>query len=161
ITESIRNIPSTAHILGGAVVGADAESGVVDAGNRVFGYENLLVCDGAAIPANPGVNPSLTITAKAEHAMSLIPPKGGAEPRDLLRRWGPSSAGLGETLGDVVPVDDVPESVDVVGALVLVLEVVGVLPDVAAEQRHAAVGDRRVLVRRGDDGEAGGVFDQP
>ncbi len=59
------------------------ESGVVDAGNRVFGYENLLVCDGAAIPANPGVNPSLTITAKAEHAMSLIPPKEGAEPRHL------------------------------------------------------------------------------
>ena len=53
------------------------QSGVVDAGNRVFGYENLLVCDGAAIPANPGVNPSLTITAKAEHAMSLIPPKEG------------------------------------------------------------------------------------
>ncbi len=83
ITETIRNIPSTAHILGGAVVGADAESGVVDAGNRVFGYENLLVCDGAAIPANPGVNPSLTITAKAEHAMSLIPPKAGEEPRHL------------------------------------------------------------------------------
>jgi cholesterol oxidase len=83
ITESVRNIPSTAHILGGAVVGADADAGVVDAGNRVFGYENLLVCDGAAIPANPGVNPSLTITAKAEHAMSLIPPRDGAEPRPL------------------------------------------------------------------------------
>jgi cholesterol oxidase len=83
LTESIRNTPTTAHILGGAVVGADAQSGVVDASNRLFGYENLLVCDGAAIPANPGVNPSLTITAKAEHAMSLIPPKDGAEPRDL------------------------------------------------------------------------------
>ena len=56
---------------------------MVDAGNRVFGYENLLVSDGASIPANPGVNPSLTITAKAEHAMSLIPPKEGEEPRDL------------------------------------------------------------------------------
>ena len=65
------------------MVGADPQSGVVDAGNRVFGYENLLVSDGAAIPANPGVNPSLTITAKAEHAMSLIPPKEGAEPRHL------------------------------------------------------------------------------
>jgi cholesterol oxidase len=83
LTESIRNIPSTAHILGGAVVGKGPESGVVDAGNRVFGYESLLVCDGAAIPANPGVNPSLTITAKAEHAMSLIPQKEGTEPRDL------------------------------------------------------------------------------
>ncbi len=57
---------------------------MVDAGNRVFGYENLLVTDGAAIPANPGVNPSLTITAKAEHAMSLIPAKDGAEPPGLL-----------------------------------------------------------------------------
>jgi cholesterol oxidase len=75
LTESVLNIPTTAHILGGAVIGARPESGVVDAGNRVFGYRNLLVCDGAAIPANPGVNPSLTITAKAEHAMSLIPPK--------------------------------------------------------------------------------------
>ncbi len=83
LTESVRNIPSTAHILGGAVVGAGPETGVVDGSNRVFGYENLLVCDGAAIPANPGVNPSLTITAKAEHAMSLIPPKGDQQPRHL------------------------------------------------------------------------------
>ncbi|MDX6601206.1 MAG: cholesterol oxidase [Solirubrobacterales bacterium] len=83
LTESIRNIPSTAHILGGAVIGGGPESGVVDSGNRVFGYENLLICDGAAIPANPGVNPSLTITAKAEHAMSLVPPKAGEEPRHL------------------------------------------------------------------------------
>ncbi len=83
LTESIRNIPSTAHILGGAIVGAGPESGVVDRDNRVFGYENLMVCDGAAIPANPGVNPSLTITAKAEHAMSRIPPKAGEGPRHL------------------------------------------------------------------------------
>jgi cholesterol oxidase len=83
LTESIQNVPTTAHILGGAVVGADAESGVVDSGNRVFGYENLLVTDGAAMPANPGVNPSLTITAKAEHAMSRIPVKDGEEPRHL------------------------------------------------------------------------------
>jgi cholesterol oxidase len=83
LTESVGNIPSTAHILGGAVVGESPETGVVDAENRVFGYENLLVCDGAAIPANPGVNPSLTITAKAEHAMSRVPPKAGAQPRRL------------------------------------------------------------------------------
>jgi cholesterol oxidase len=68
------NIPSTAHILGGAVIGADASSGVIDSRSRVFGYENLLVCDGAAVPANVGVNPSLTITALAEHAMSHVPP---------------------------------------------------------------------------------------
>jgi cholesterol oxidase len=75
INEAIFNIPTTAHILGGAAIGADRERGVVDASNRVFGYENLMVCDGAAIPANPGVNPSLTITALAEHAMAQVPAK--------------------------------------------------------------------------------------
>jgi cholesterol oxidase len=75
ITESALNVPTTAHILGGAVIGANPEHGVVDAANRVFGYENLMVCDGAAIPANPGVNPSLTITAMAEHAMAQVPAK--------------------------------------------------------------------------------------
>jgi cholesterol oxidase len=77
ILEAAANIPSTAHILGGAVIAADPSRGVVDASQRVFGYENLLVCDGAAIPANVGVNPSLTITALAEHAMSRVPPKPG------------------------------------------------------------------------------------
>jgi cholesterol oxidase len=72
LTEALFNIPTTAHILGGAVIAADREEGVVDARQRVFGYENLLVCDGSAIPANVGVNPSLTITALAEHAMSHI-----------------------------------------------------------------------------------------
>jgi cholesterol oxidase len=79
-SEALFNVPSTAHILGGAVIGSGPEDGVVDASQRVFGYENLLVCDGAAVPANVGVNPSLTITALAEHAMAQIPPKGGAEP---------------------------------------------------------------------------------
>jgi cholesterol oxidase len=73
LTEAVANIPTTAHILGGAVIGADPSRGVVDARQRVFGYENLLVCDGSAIPANVGVNPSLTITALAEHAMSHVP----------------------------------------------------------------------------------------
>lgn len=76
MTEALFNVPTTAHILGGAVIGADAEQGVVDAHQRVFGYEHLLVCDGSAVPANVGVNPSLTITALAEHAMSHIPPAG-------------------------------------------------------------------------------------
>lgn len=66
--------PVTAHFLGGAVIGRDAEHGVVDSRQRVFGYENLLVCDGSVVPANIGVNPSLTITALAEHAISHIPP---------------------------------------------------------------------------------------
>jgi cholesterol oxidase len=73
--EAAANIPSTAHILGGAVIGADPDQGVVDADQRVFGYENLIVADGAAMPANVGVNPSLTITALAEHAMSRVPAK--------------------------------------------------------------------------------------
>jgi cholesterol oxidase len=92
LTESVRNTPTTAHILGGAVVGPDPQRGVVDGANRAYGYENLLVCDGAAIPANPGVNPSLTITAKAEHAMSLVPPKAGAAPRHLPEAARPASA---------------------------------------------------------------------
>ena len=71
--EAIANIPSTSHVLGGAIIGADASQGVIDAHNRAFGYRNLLVCDGSMMPGNPGVNPSLTITALTEHAMSHVP----------------------------------------------------------------------------------------
>jgi cholesterol oxidase len=80
LNEAIFNIPTTAHILGGAAIGADPEHGVVDSRNRVFGYENLMICDGAAVPANPGVNPSLTITALAEHAMQHVPVRQTASP---------------------------------------------------------------------------------
>jgi cholesterol oxidase len=73
LPEALANIPTTAHILGGAVIGSDANHGVVDSQGRVFGYANLLICDGAIMPANPGVNPSLTITALAEHVMSSVP----------------------------------------------------------------------------------------
>jgi cholesterol oxidase len=73
LPEALFNTPATAHILGGAAIGADPEHGVVDRHQRAFGYENLLVCDGSVVPANPGVNPSLTITALAEHAMSHVP----------------------------------------------------------------------------------------
>ena len=72
IMEAAANIPSTAHILGGAVIGDSPATGVVDARHRAFGYENLLICDGSVIPANVGVNPSLTITAMAERAMALL-----------------------------------------------------------------------------------------
>ncbi len=71
-TEALMNVPLTAHILGGAVIGEDASKGVIDSRHRVFGYEGLLVCDGSAVPANVGVNPSLTITAMTERAMSLV-----------------------------------------------------------------------------------------
>ena len=74
LSETLLGIPTTAHILGGAVMGRDREEGVIDSENRLFGYKNLLVCDGSMISANPGVNPSLTITALAERAMSKISP---------------------------------------------------------------------------------------
>jgi cholesterol oxidase len=75
VMEALLSIPTTAHILGGAVIGRDVEHGVIDSQQQVFGYQNLLVCDGAAVPANIGVNPSLTITALTERAMTNIPLK--------------------------------------------------------------------------------------
>jgi cholesterol oxidase len=83
VTEAF-NIPVTAHILGGAVIGADQTEGVVDAYHRVFGHPGLHVLDGAAVSANPGVNPALTITALAERAMSLWPDRGEPDPRPPL-----------------------------------------------------------------------------
>ncbi|RMH65165.1 MAG: GMC family oxidoreductase [Calditrichaeota bacterium] len=74
MTESLFGIPTTAHILGGCPIGADARQGVVDKDLKVFGYRNMWVCDGSVISANPGVNPSLTILALTERAMSRIPP---------------------------------------------------------------------------------------
>ena len=73
--EPILDIPTTAHILGGCCMGDSAATGVIDAQHRVFGYEGLYVIDGSTISANVGVNPSLTICALAERAMSLIPDK--------------------------------------------------------------------------------------
>jgi cholesterol oxidase len=75
--EALFGLPTTAHILGGAVMGETAQEGVIDRNNRVFGYQNMLVIDGSMISANPGVNPSLSITAIAEHAMSLVEGKKG------------------------------------------------------------------------------------
>ena len=75
ITEALLGVPSTAHILGGACMGASEETGVINAKHEVFNYPGLYVIDGSAISANPGVNPSLTITTLAERAMSLIPAK--------------------------------------------------------------------------------------
>lgn len=75
LTEILCNVPTTAHILGGAHMGRTAQDGVIDGENRVFNYRNMYVCDGSMISANLGVNPSLTITALTEHAMSHIPPR--------------------------------------------------------------------------------------
>lgn len=78
IMEALFDTPTTAHILGGAAIGATADAGVIDERNEVFGHPGLYVCDGSMIPANLGVNPSLTITAVTELAMSHIPVKEGA-----------------------------------------------------------------------------------
>ncbi|MDS0132310.1 MULTISPECIES: GMC family oxidoreductase [unclassified Amycolatopsis] len=72
----IFDIPLTAHFIGGVPIGASADEGVIDPYHRVFGYPGLSVVDGAAITANLGVNPSLTITAQAERAFSFWPNKG-------------------------------------------------------------------------------------
>jgi cholesterol oxidase len=80
-TEILFDLPMTAHCIGGCVMGADPEHGVIDAQHRVFGYDNLYVVDGSAVGANLGVNPSLTITALAERAMTFIPAKPKPEPK--------------------------------------------------------------------------------
>ena len=77
----IVDIPLTAHFLGGAVISDDPAEGVVDPWHRVWGYPGLHVVDGAAVSANLGVNPALTITAQAERAMSFWPIRGGDDPR--------------------------------------------------------------------------------
>lgn len=76
LTETLLGTPSTAHILGGATMGRHADDGVIDRDHKVFGYDGLYVIDGSAVSANPGVNPSLTITALAERAMAKIPAHG-------------------------------------------------------------------------------------
>ena len=75
VTEAVTGIPTTAHILGGAVIGRNIKEGVIDSDHKVFGYENMYVCDGSAISSNPGVNPALSITAMTERAMAGIPSK--------------------------------------------------------------------------------------
>jgi cholesterol oxidase len=79
INETVLDVPTTAHVLGGCCMGTSAADGVIDHRHRVFGYDGLYVIDGSAISANPGVNPSLTITALAERAMSFVPEKDRTE----------------------------------------------------------------------------------
>ncbi|MBS2028667.1 MAG: GMC family oxidoreductase [Deltaproteobacteria bacterium] len=75
VNEVMLQIPTTAHILGGCGIGKDPSHGVIDTNHQVFNYPGLYVCDGSVIPANLGVNPSLTITAMSERAMSKVPVK--------------------------------------------------------------------------------------
>jgi cholesterol oxidase len=78
------NIPTTAHYIGGAVIGLSPDEGVIDPYQRLYGYPGLHVVDGSAVSANLGVNPSLTITAQAERALAYWPNKGDADPRPPL-----------------------------------------------------------------------------
>jgi cholesterol oxidase len=75
ILETTLNVPMTAHLLGGCIFGKDESEGVIDVNCQAFNYPGLYIIDGSIIPANPGVNPSLTITALAEYAMSRVPAK--------------------------------------------------------------------------------------
>ncbi|MEV7385796.1 GMC family oxidoreductase [Streptomyces sp. NPDC091215] len=85
--------PLTAHFLGGCPIGDSRESGVIDPYHRLYGHPGISVVDGAAVSANLGVNPSLTITAQAERAMSYWPNKGKPDPRpqqgEAYRRLAP------------------------------------------------------------------------
>jgi cholesterol oxidase len=76
--------PLTAHFLGGCPIGSDPDQGVIDPYHRLYGHPGISVVDGAAVSANLGVNPSLTITAQAERAMAFWPNKGEADPRPPL-----------------------------------------------------------------------------
>jgi cholesterol oxidase len=88
VSETALNIPITAHILGGCTFGPTPEEGVIDDRNRVRGYQGLIVCDGSQIPENLGVNPSLSITAFAERAMSFVAPKKPIRHLAAEKRWG-------------------------------------------------------------------------
>jgi cholesterol oxidase len=72
VGENLLGMPTTAHILGGAPMGRNADEGVIDENFAIHNYEGLYIIDGSIMPANPGVNPSLTITALAEFAMSKV-----------------------------------------------------------------------------------------
>ncbi|MFZ0200437.1 MAG: GMC oxidoreductase [Candidatus Sulfotelmatobacter sp.] len=74
LPEILFNVPGTAHCIGGCVIADSSDHGVVDSQHRVFNYKHMYICDGSVVSANLGVNPSLTITALAERAMSFIPP---------------------------------------------------------------------------------------
>jgi cholesterol oxidase len=81
INEVVLDTPITAHLLGGACIGDSVETGVIDAYHRIYGHEGLHVVDGSAVTANLGANPSLTITAMAERAVSLWPNRGEVDSR--------------------------------------------------------------------------------
>ncbi|MBX7433080.1 GMC family oxidoreductase [Mycobacterium sp. Y57] len=111
------NIPLTAHFLGGAAIGDSAETGVIDPYQRVYGYPTLSVMDGAAVSANLGVNPSLSITAQAERAAALWPNKGETDLR-------PAQGEAYRRLAPITPANPVVPA-DAPGALRIPIEPVG------------------------------------
>ncbi|MCB5181676.1 GMC oxidoreductase [Streptomyces antimicrobicus] len=122
--------PLTAHFLGGCPIGASADEGVVDPYHRLYGYPGISVVDGSAVSANLGVNPSLTITAQAERAMSYWPNKGEADPR-------PAQGEAYERLAAVEPVRPaVPK--EAFGALRLPLLPVPEIPPKASQRPATA-----------------------
>jgi cholesterol oxidase len=86
VNQSLLNIPGTAHFMGGVPFGLNSEDGVIDLNCEVHHYPGLFVVDGSIMPANPGINPTLTIAALAEYAMDRIPPKPGGQPRKPLMK---------------------------------------------------------------------------
>ncbi len=94
LPEILFDVPGTAHCIGGCVIADSSTNGVVDSQHRVFGYQNMYICDGSVVAANLGVNPSLTITALSERAMSFIPPAAEAP-------WNRSTPGRPDVASDV------------------------------------------------------------
>ncbi|MEU4208481.1 GMC family oxidoreductase [Streptomyces sp. NPDC026206] len=118
--------PLTAHFIGGCPIGPDPSRGVIDPYHRLYGHPGISVVDGAAVSANLGVNPSLTITAQAERAMALWPNKGEADPR-------PAQEGAYERVAAVEPREPaVPEGA--FGALRLPLLPVPPVPERSVEE---------------------------
>ena len=100
LPEILFNVPGTAHCIGGCVIADSSTHGVVDSRHRVFGYKNMYICDGSVVAANLGVNPSLTITALAERAMSFIPPAADTNWDDAAPSGGQADAsGADEAVG--------------------------------------------------------------
>ena len=89
VNQSLLNIPGTAHFMGGVPFGQSAEDGVIDLNCEVHHYPGLYVVDGSIMPANPGINPTLTIAALGEYAMDRIPPKPGVPARKPLMKENP------------------------------------------------------------------------
>jgi cholesterol oxidase len=110
------DIPTTAHFIGGCAIGASPQEGVIDPYHRVYGYEGLHIVDGSTISANLGVNPSLTITAQAERAMSMWPNRGEEDPRPAL----------GSAYRRIAPVPPKNPVVSAVAPAALRLPIVGV-----------------------------------